>query len=193
MCAGGAGGSAWLTWPSHRRRAGAELLRAIQRRVRCSQVFKQLRETGCSLRRPIRYGGGGGRARYGGYATWCRGIVLSCTHCAEREGVAGPTGRGWGCRAGMTGSTTEVAPCPNISPGWACPWAREERRWAGPATALAKNWGRGVPVEGGRGFRSRCLPAQLTWLLPMQHWHPSRTPACTRTVPPCAPRPYGSP
>ena len=60
------GGSAWLTWASQRRRAGAGSHRAIQRRVCCSQVFRRLRGTGCNLRRPIRYGDGGGRARYGG-------------------------------------------------------------------------------------------------------------------------------
>ena len=46
--------------------------------------------------RPIRYGDGGGRAWYEGRATWRRVVVLCCTHCAERAGVAVPTGGGGG-------------------------------------------------------------------------------------------------
>ena len=73
-------GSAWLTWMSQRRRAGAGSHRAIQRRICCSQVRWRLRGTGCSPRRPIRNGDDGGRARYGGYVALRRGMVHSCTH-----------------------------------------------------------------------------------------------------------------
>ena len=53
------GRSAWLTWVSQRRRAGAGSHRAIQRRVCCSQVLRRVRGTGCSPQWPIRYGDGG--------------------------------------------------------------------------------------------------------------------------------------
>ena len=105
------GGSARLTWASQRRRAGAGSLRAIQRRVRCSQVLRWLRETGCGPRRPIQYGGGGERARYGGYATRRRVILLAVlTVRSERASPYLPDGGAGGYRAGMTGSTTQVAP-----------------------------------------------------------------------------------
>ena len=49
----------------------------------------------------------------------------------------------------MTGSTTEVAPCPNISLGWPCPWARR-RAASGQARYGARQYrGGGVPVGGG--------------------------------------------
>ena len=35
----------------------------------------------------------------------------------------------------MTGSTIEVAHCPNIPPGWPCPWAR---RWAASGRARCR-------------------------------------------------------
>ena len=80
------GGSAWLTWASQRHRAGAGSHRAIQRRVCCCEVCKRLRGTGYNPRRPIRYGDGGGRARYGRYTILRRGMVQSCTDSAERAG-----------------------------------------------------------------------------------------------------------
>ena len=54
----------------------------------------------------------------------------------------------------MTGSTTEVAPCANISPGWPCPWARC-RAASGRARCGARRYrgggGGGDPVVGGGG------------------------------------------
>ena len=176
------GGSARLTWASQRWRAGSGSLCAIQR-------LRRLRETGCGPRRPIRYGDGGGRARYEGYATWRRVIALSCTQCAEREGVAVPTGGGGGAghRAGMTGSTAEVAPCPNISPGWPRPWARLR---ATSGRGEASLWWGG----GGGGGREPVAPRSanlaaaraVVGLLPDPYLYPNPLPV----HPP--PRPYGS-
>ena len=152
---GGGGGSAWLTWVSHRRRAGAGSHRAIQRCICCSQVRWRLRGTGCSLQRPIRNGDGCGRARYGGYVTLHRGMVQSCTHSAERSvpGALALPREGGGCRSGMTGSTTEIAPCPNISLGWPCPWALWWAAVGGARDSARRKRRGGGPFRGGHpGF-----------------------------------------
>ena len=115
-------GSAWLTWVSQRRRAGAGSHRAIQWRVRCSQVRWRLRGTGCSPRWPIRYGDGGGRARYGGYVTLRRGVVQSCTYSAECAGCPSASAGGGG---------VSFTPCATSLRGGLL--------LAGPATALAEN------------------------------------------------------
>ena len=134
-----------LTWESPRRRAGAGSLCAAQRRVRCSQVRRWLREMVCGPRRPIRYGDGGGRARCGGYAMLRRGIVIAGCAVQSERGDAAPTctaGRGF--RAGMTGSTTLVAPCPNIPLGWPFPWAL---RQAAARRAHCPGGGGGRPCD----------------------------------------------
>ena len=138
-----------------------------------------------------------GGFRYGGDATWPRGIVLSCTHCVEREGVALPTGGGGGHRAGMTGSETEIAPCPNISPGWLCPWARR-RAALGRARCGARRYrgdgGGGRPCNGGGGVGSRWFLTPLAWLPPVPLWHRSRSPIPTQTPSSSSPpRPCWSP
>ena len=98
------GGSARLTWVSRGQRAGAGSPRAIQRRFLCSQVRKRLRETGCGPRRPIRYGDGGGRVRYGGYAMLRRVILLAVFAMrSERAMPYPPVGGGGGYRAGREG------------------------------------------------------------------------------------------
>ena len=136
--AGGGGGSAQLTWARHKSRAGAGSLRATQRRVCCSQVRRRLRETGCGPRRPIRYGDSGGTALYRGYAMPRRGILLAVCAVQSERGDTVPTYGGGGFCAGMTRSTTVVAPCPNIRPGWPCPWPCVRPRRVGPVS-----WGGG--------------------------------------------------
>ena len=82
----------------------------------------RLRETGCGPRRPIRYADGGGRARYRGYATLRRVILLAVFAVRSERATPYPlVGGGGGYRASKTGSTTVVAPCPNIPPRWPCP------------------------------------------------------------------------
>ena len=52
------------------------------------------------------------------------GLSLCSLRCAEQEGRRRTSRwRGGGYLAGTHGSTTAVAPCPNIPPGWPCPWA----------------------------------------------------------------------
>ena len=100
---GGGGGGGCVGW--HGRARGGGLApgphRAVQRRVCCSQVFRRLRDTGCSQGRPLWYGDGSGRARYGGYATLRRGTAQSCSHYAERDGVAVPHRGGGGGRGAV--------------------------------------------------------------------------------------------
>ena len=74
--------------------------------------------------------------RWQGAVGRVRNVALR--HCAKLYPLHGPRGRrcayrgGGGCRAGMTGYTIQVAPCPNIPPGWSCPWAccRAALGWA---------------------------------------------------------------
>ena len=152
-------GSAWLTWVSQRRRAGAGSHRAIQRRVCCSQVLGLLRGTRYRPQRPIRYGDGSGRARYGGYqycaVAWCKAVPTTRSVPKRRCALGG----GWvpcrhdrvhdrGCALPEHLSAVAVPP-----DGWLL---------AGPATALAKKRGGGASLlrvgGSGAGVFSPCQP-----------------------------------
>ena len=87
------------------------------------------------------------------------GHSKSCTYgTASRVPTRLPWGGG-GCRLGMTPSTTGVAPCPNISPGWPCSGPGGWVLLVGPLAALAENQG-GVSRQLGSG--AGCRPPLTT-------------------------------
>ena len=114
---------------------------------------------------------------------------MALRHCAKLYALRRARGcrracRGGGCRAGMTGSRTEVVPCPNISPG--------PRRRSPKA-------GGGVPPQrgGGGGSGARVSPprrAGFAWraMAPLPDPCLYSNPPPVRPPPPCgSPQPLG--
>ena len=168
------GGSARLTWASQRRRAGAGSPRATQWRICCSQASRRLRESGCIPRRPIRYGDGGGRARYGGCGTLRRVILRDFCAVQSRRADAAPTR--WG--GGVPCRHVRVHICGRALPGHPSGVAVP----LGPASGRA---GPGPPSWGGGGMTSRPPGSDLgAPLRAPPRLHRGRRRA-SRCVPPC--------